>query len=36
MQAFGASAPLRGLQRKLRFELERIAGLATEMLQWKP
>ena len=35
MKTFGASAPLKELQRKFGFEPERIVGLAREMLQWK-
>ncbi|HEV2551315.1 MAG TPA: transketolase [Stellaceae bacterium] len=35
MKTFGASAPLKELQRKFGFEPERIVGLAKEMLQWK-
>ena len=35
METFGASAPLKELQRKFGFEPERIVGLAKEMLQWK-
>jgi transketolase len=35
MKTFGASAPLKELQRKFGFEPERIIGLAREMLQWK-
>ena len=32
MKTFGASAPLKELQRKFGFEPERIMGLAREML----
>jgi transketolase len=35
MKTFGASAPLKELQRKFGFEPDRIVGLAREMLQWK-
>jgi len=35
MKTFGASAPLKELQRKFGFEPERIVGLARETLQWK-
>ena len=35
MKTFGASAPLKELQRKFGLEPERIVGLAREMLQWK-
>jgi transketolase len=35
MKTFGASAPLKELQRKFGFEPEKIVGLAREMLQWK-
>ena len=33
MKTFGASAPLKELQRKFGFEPERIMGLAREMLK---
>jgi transketolase len=36
MKTFGASAPLKELQRKFGFEPERIVELATEMLRSKP
>jgi transketolase len=35
MKTFGASAPLKELQRKFGFEPERVVALAREMLQWK-
>jgi transketolase len=35
MKTFGASAPLKELQRKFGFEPERVVGLAREVLQWK-
>jgi transketolase len=35
MKTFGASAPLKELQRKFGFEPERVVALAKEMLQWK-
>jgi len=35
MQAFGASAALEELQRKFRFEPERLISLGREMLEWK-
>jgi transketolase len=35
MKTFGASAPLKELQRKFGFEPEKIVSLAREMLQWK-
>jgi len=35
MKTFGASAPLKELQRKFGFEPERLVSLAREMLQWK-
>jgi transketolase len=36
MKTFGASAPLKELQRKFGFEPGRIVGLAKEMLGWQP